>query len=132
MSVHILQRYRQTFTKNGQSFHCKRSKNCSHFLEFTTKFANFAITFEFCSHNCNFCLALFKVAVTFHKVTVHKDKHLGNCISDSIHGRHILNNVCDLSQRSNLIIRQFRSCDSETLDRLHKTYCMHMYGCDSG
>ena len=46
----------------------------------------------------------------------HKDKHLGNYISDSIHGRHILNNVCDLYQRSNLIISQFRSCDSETLD----------------
>ena len=39
-------------------------------------------------------------------------------------------NVCDLYQRSNLIISQFRSCDSETLDRLHKTYCMHMYGCE--
>ena len=31
---------------------------------------------------------------------------------------------------SNLLITQFRSCDSETLDRLHKTYCMHMYGCE--
>ena len=61
---------------------------------------------------------------------VHKDKHLGNYISDSIHDRHILNNVCHLYQRSNLIISQFRSCDSETLDRLHKTYCMHMYGCE--
>ena len=61
---------------------------------------------------------------------VHTDKHLGNYISDSIHDRHILNNVCDLYQRSNLIISQFRSCDSETLDRLHKTYCMHMYGCE--
>ena len=61
---------------------------------------------------------------------VHKDKHLGNYISDSIHDRHILNNICDLYQRSNLLIIQFRSCDSETLDRLHKTYCMHMYGCE--
>ena len=61
---------------------------------------------------------------------VHKDKHLGNYISDSIHDRHILNNICDLYQRSNLLISQFRSCDSETLDRLHKTYCMHMYGCE--
>ena len=51
-------------------------------------------------------------------------------ISDSIHDRHILNNVCDLYQKSNLIISQFRSCDSETLDRLHKAYCMHMYGCE--
>ena len=59
---------------------------------------------------------------------VHKDKHLGNYISDPIHDRHILNNICDLYQRSNLLISQFRSCDSETLDRLHKTYCMHMYG----
>ena len=33
---------------------------------------------------------------------VHKDKHLGNYISDSIHDRHILNNICDLYQRSNL------------------------------
>ena len=53
-----------------------------------------------------------------------------NYISDSIHDRHILNNICDLYQRSNLLISQFRSCDSETLDRLHKTYCMHMYGCE--
>ena len=61
---------------------------------------------------------------------VHKDKHLGNYISDSIHDRHILNNICDLYQRSNFLISQFRSCDSETLDRLHKTCCMHMYGCE--
>ena len=62
---------------------------------------------------------------------VHKDKHLGKYISNSIlHDRHILNNICDLYQRSNLLIIQYRSCDSETLDRLHKTYCMHMYGCE--
>ena len=62
---------------------------------------------------------------------VHKDKHLDNYISDTtcIHDCHILNNVFDLYQRSNLIIGQFRSCDSKTLDRLHKTYFMHMYGC---
>ena len=46
------------------------------------------------------------------------------------HDRHIINNICDLYQRSNLIISQFRSCNSKTLDRLHKTYCMHMYGCE--
>ena len=28
------------------------------------------------------------------------------------------------------MISQFRSCDSETLDRLHKTYCIHIYGCE--
>ena len=46
-------------------------------------------------------------------------------ISLTLYDRHILNNVCDLHQRSNLVISQFRSCDSETLDRLHETYCMH-------
>ena len=61
---------------------------------------------------------------------VHKDKHIGNYISNSIHDRHILNNICDLYQRSNLLISQFISFDSETVDRLHKTYCMHMYGCE--
>ena len=65
-----------------------------------------------------------------HLTVVHKDKHLGNYISDSINERHILNNICDLYQRSNLFIIQFRSCDSETLDRLHETYCMHTYGCE--
>ena len=44
---------------------------------------------------------------------VHKDKLFGNYISDSIHDLHILNNVCDLYQRSNLIISQFKSCDSK-------------------
>ena len=61
---------------------------------------------------------------------VHKDKHFGNNFSDSIHDRHILYNVCDLYQRSSLLISQFRSCDSETLDRLHTIYCMPMYGCE--
>ena len=28
------------------------------------------------------------------------------------------------------LISQFRPCNSETLDRLHMTYCMHMYGCE--
>ena len=55
-----------------------------------------------------------------------KDKQLGNYISDSIHDRHIINDMCDLHQSSNLLISQFRSCDSETLDRLHKTFFMHI------
>ena len=38
--------------------------------------------------------------------------------------------MCDLYQRSNWVISDFRVCDSETLDRLHMTYCMHMYGCE--
>ena len=24
----------------------------------------------------------------------------------------------------------FRACDCLTLDNLHRTYCMHMYGCE--
>ena len=60
---------------------------------------------------------------------VFKDKHLGNYISSSINDTHIIENTCDLYQRSNLLISQFRPCNSETLDRLHMTYCMHMYGC---
>ena len=41
----------------------------------------------------------------------------------------LLKDTCDLYQRINLLISQFRPCNSETLDRLHMTYCMHMYGC---
>ena len=60
-----------------------------------------------------------------------KDKHLGNYISSfNDNDRHIIENTCDLYQRSNLLISQFRPCNSETLDRLHMTYCMHMYGCE--
>ena len=28
------------------------------------------------------------------------------------------------------MISDFRVCDSSTLDSLHRTYCMHMYGCE--
>ena len=59
---------------------------------------------------------------------VFTDKHLGNYISSSINDRHITENTCDLYQRSNLLISQIRPCNSETFDRLHMTYCMHMYG----
>ena len=52
------------------------------------------------------------------------DKHLGNFISTNIADRNIAENVCDLYKRSNWIISDFRVCDSSTLDRLHKTYCI--------
>ena len=42
----------------------------------------------------------------------------------------IVDNVYDLYQRSNWVISDFRVCDSSTLDSLHRTYCMHMYGCE--
>ena len=59
-----------------------------------------------------------------------QDKHLGNFISHDIYDRHLYNTVCDFYQRSHGIINDFRSCDSITLDNLHRTYCMHMYGCE--
>ena len=34
-------------------------------------------------------------------------------------------NICDLYQRSNRVISDFRVCDSSELDSLHRTYCMH-------
>ena len=56
------------------------------------------------------------------------DKHLGNYISINIADRHIIDNIYDLYQRSNRVISDFRVCDSSTLESVHRTYCMHMYG----
>ena len=61
---------------------------------------------------------------------VESDKHLGNYISTNIHDRNIIGSVSDLYQRSNWVISDFQACDSNTLDNLHRTYCMHMYGCE--
>ena len=57
-------------------------------------------------------------------------KHLGNYISTDIADRNIVDNVYDLYQRSIWVFSDFRVCDSSTLDSLHRTYCMHMYGCE--
>ena len=54
---------------------------------------------------------------------VENEKHLGNYVSTDIEDRNIAD-VCDLYQRSNLLISYFRVCDSITLDGLHKIYCM--------
>ena len=56
------------------------------------------------------------------------EKHLGNYVSTDIADRNIIADVCDLYQRSNLQISDFRVCVSITFDNLHKIYCMHMYG----
>ena len=61
---------------------------------------------------------------------VQQDKHLGNFISSDIYDRNIYANVCDFYQRSHGVVNDFRSCDSYTLDCLHRTYCMHMYSCE--
>ena len=63
---------------------------------------------------------------------VASDKHLGNYISTNINDRNIIDNIYDLHvyQRSNRVISDFRVCDSNALDSLHRTYCTHMYGCE--
>ena len=57
--------------------------------------------------------------------SVGSDKYLGNYISTDI-----VNSVYDLYQRNNWVITEFRVCDSSTLDNLHRTYSMHVYGCE--
>ena len=59
---------------------------------------------------------------------VQHEKHLGNYVSTNISDRNIIANVCNLYERSNLLISDFRVCDCQTIDCLHLTYCMHMYG----
>ena len=44
--------------------------------------------------------------------------------------RNIVSSVYDLYQRSNSTISDFNACNSDTLDRLHSSFCMHMYGCE--
>jgi len=61
---------------------------------------------------------------------VDNEQHLGNYIATDVHDRNIIDVVSDLYQRSNWLISDFRSCDSITLDSLHMTFCMHMYGCE--
>ena len=61
---------------------------------------------------------------------VSHNKHIGNYISTDIHYRNILANVCDLYQHSNSIITGFHACDSETLDSVYSTFCMHKYRCE--
>ena len=58
---------------------------------------------------------------------VEHEKHLGNYLSTDIADRNIIADVCNLYQQSNLLISDFRVCDSITLDSLHKIYSMHMY-----
>ena len=61
---------------------------------------------------------------------VEHEKYFGNFLSTNIYDRNNISNVCDLYQRSNLLISDFRPCYCITLDSLFNTYCMHMYGCE--
>ena len=61
---------------------------------------------------------------------VDNDSHLGNYVATDLRDINITKHVCDLYQRSNNVISNLNACDSVTLDALHQTYCMHMYGCE--
>ena len=61
---------------------------------------------------------------------VDHDFHVGNYVATDLRDINITKHVCDLYQRSNNVISDFNACDSVTLDALHQTYCMHMYGCE--
>ena len=61
---------------------------------------------------------------------VNSDKHLGNFISSDIQDRNVISSVCDLYQRSSNSVSDFSSCNSVSLDSLHNTFCMHIYGCE--
>ena len=47
---------------------------------------------------------------------VEHEKHLGMYVATDIADRNIIDNVCDLYQRSNILISDFRVCDSIALD----------------
>ena len=43
---------------------------------------------------------------------------------------YTISNVCDFYQRRKSVISDFSIYDSETLDKVHSIFCMHMYGCE--
>ena len=64
-------------------------------------------------------------------VNTKHDIHLGNFILCDIYDRNMDNSVCDFFyQRGHGLINEFRTCHCITLGNLHRTYCMHMYGCE--
>ena len=40
------------------------------------------------------------------------------------------NLLAHLSEEHNYVLNDFRVRDSELIDSLHITYCMHLYGCE--
>ena len=61
---------------------------------------------------------------------VDNDSNLGNYVATDLRDINITKHVCDLYQCSNNAISDFNACDSVTLNALHQTYYMHMYGCE--
>ena len=60
------------------------------------------------------------------------DRHLRNFISTDILDRNMIDYVSDFYQHSNWAISDFRARGSNTLDDLHRTFCLHLYGCKLG
>ena len=58
---------------------------------------------------------------------INSDKYSGNFISSDIQDRNVISSVCNFYQRRNRIISDFSSCNSESLDSLYNTFCMHMW-----
>ena len=62
---------------------------------------------------------------------VEHEKHLGNYVSTDIAHRNIIADyVIFINAVRNLLISNFRVCDSIPLDSLHKIYCMHVLICN--
>ena len=61
---------------------------------------------------------------------VDNDKHIGNYIYHYIYDKNIVSSICDLHERNNSIISDFNACNSDTLNRVYSSFCMHMYGCE--
>ena len=51
-------------------------------------------------------------------------------MSTDIYDKNIISNECDFYQWSNSFINDVSICDSEILDKVHSTFCLHMYGCE--
>ena len=51
---------------------------------------------------------------------VEHEKHLVNYVATDNADRNMIANVCDLYQRSTLLISDFRVCDSIAFDNVHK------------
>ena len=81
------------------------------------------IYYLFCFFGGLYCLTVEEKVLI-----VERKKHIGNYLSTDIADRNIIADVCDLYQRSNLLISDFRVFDGITLDSLHKIYCTHIYG----
>ena len=61
---------------------------------------------------------------------VSKEIYLGNYIIENIYDRAIKQTVCAFNAKSNQIISDFSVLDCFSLQKVHTTYCMSLYGCE--